>query len=129
MTSEAHYSKIELENMFADDFSIPQFPLLAEIYLKENDLYRAKKVCEIGLESMPDNIEAQYILAKIALLNNNIIQAERILQHCYKQKISSIKLVKLLVEVRDSLNRSKKETKKIIDYILNNIPDDSFANI
>ena len=39
-----------------------------------------------------------------------------------------MKATKLLIEVRDFLNRSTQETKKIIDFVLNNTPDDLFAH-
>ena len=40
----------ELETMFANDFSSPVFPILAEYYLEDNQLDRALKVCKIGLK-------------------------------------------------------------------------------
>ena len=43
-------NKKMLESAFADDFASPYFPILAELYLKEGDLSRARKVCEIGLD-------------------------------------------------------------------------------
>ena len=43
-------SQIELEIYFADHFDTILFPVLADIYLKNNDLVRSRKVCEIGLK-------------------------------------------------------------------------------
>ena len=67
MTIAIENTKSELENLFAQDFSHPTFPQLAEIYLEETDFNRARIVCQTGLQAMPDNIEGQYILAKIEL--------------------------------------------------------------
>tara|TARA_B110000263_G_C15169674_1_gene446309 strand:- start:158 stop:799 length:642 start_codon:yes stop_codon:yes gene_type:complete len=128
MQTNSLYTKIELENLFAKDFSHPTFPQLAEIYLRENDLNRARKVCQVGLRVTPNNIEAHYISAKIELLDHNIAKAEKILKDSYSNNAFSEKIIKLLVEVRDELSRSKKETKKIIDELLNSIPDDTYAN-
>mgnify|MGYP001372692548 CR=1 FL=1 len=122
------YTKQELENKFASDFSNLTFPLLAEIYFLENDFNRARKVCEIGLQTNSDNLDAQYILAKIELLEDNTIKAERILKNIYQLNPHSIKSIKLLIEVRDFLHRSKNETKKLVDFLLLNVPDDIFAN-
>ena len=36
MAVATDYSKTELENLFAKDFSNPTFPQLAEIYLQDN---------------------------------------------------------------------------------------------
>ena len=55
----------ELEKLFANDFSSPVFPLLAEHYYKTNDYYRAKKVCEMGLKGNNNNAQGMFILAKI----------------------------------------------------------------
>jgi len=128
MTSKLEYSKKELEHKFAEDFSNSTFPLLADLYFSEHDFERARQVCEIGLQHQDDNLDAQYILAKIELIEGNSIKSERILKSIYHLDPSFTKAIKLLIEVRDSLNRSKAETKKIIDYLLSNAADDIFAH-
>ena len=128
MTSKLEYSKKELEHKFAEDFSNSTFPLLADLYFSEHDFERARQVCEIGLKHQDDNLDAQYILAKIELIEGNSIKSERILKSIYNLDPSFTKAIKLLIEVRDSLNRSKSETKKIIDYLLSNVADDIFAH-
>ena len=128
MTSKLEYSKKELEHKFAEDFSNSTFPLLADLYFSEHDFERARQVCEIGLKHQDDNLDAQYILAKIELIEGNSIKSERILKSIYNLDPSFTKAIKLLIEVRDSLNRSKVETKKIIDYLLSNAADDIFAH-
>ena len=42
-------NQTELELYFADHFDTILFPVLADIYLEQNDFKRARKVCEIGL--------------------------------------------------------------------------------
>ena len=128
MREQAVHIKTKLENLFAKDFSNPTFPQLAEIYLEENDLNRARRVCQVGLQACPNNIDAQYILAKTELLDNNIVKAEKILKLSYKSNTFSEKIIKLLIEVREELNRSKNETKKIIHNLLTHIPDDQYGN-
>ena len=56
-----HYK--ELETMFADDFSSPIFPLLADYYFKDNQLNRALKVCKIGLINNPDNLYGEFTVS------------------------------------------------------------------
>ena len=41
-----------LETKFAEDFATPLYPILADIYLLEGDLVRARKVCEVGLDEI-----------------------------------------------------------------------------
>jgi len=128
MREQAVHIKTKLENLFAKDFANPTFPQLAEIYLDENDLNRARTVCQVGLQACPNNIDAQYILAKIELLDDNIAKAEKILKASYHNNNFSKKIIKLLIEVREELNRSKNETKKIINNLLTHIPDDHYGN-
>ena len=128
MKDNQKYTKSELESLFADDFSSPIFPILSEFYLKENDISRAKKVCEIGLKFDSTNIEGIYMLAKIHILSDHITKAEKLLKINFHNNLFSIQTLKLLVEIRDTLNRSSKETKKIIDQLLLIEADDSFAH-
>ena len=42
--------KKNIEEVFAQDFGSPYFPVLADLYLRDGDLRRAKLVCEMGLK-------------------------------------------------------------------------------
>ena len=42
-------NQIELELYFADHFDTILYSVLADIYLNQEDLKRARRVCEIGL--------------------------------------------------------------------------------
>ena len=109
----------ELEKVFADDFGSPVFPMLADYYLNENQLDRAKKVCSIGLKNSPDNILGEFILGKIFLKEEKIIQAEKKLKRVVNQS-TNIKALLMLVEVLINLNRSKSTIKKYI-FILDRL--------
>ena len=122
-------NQIELENIFANNFKTPKFLALAQIYFKSNDLERATKVCEIGLNEHSKNLDARYMLAKIYLLNNQINKSEQFLSKSLNDNLISIKMLRLFIEIRDSLNRSKNETKKIVDILLKNESDNAFANL
>ena len=128
MSDTSEYTKSQLEHKFAEDFSNSTFPELAELYFSEYDFIRSRQVCEIGLKHAPNNYEGQYVLAKIELIEGNTIKAERILKKIFKSNDSLLKPIKLLIEVRDSLNRSKIETKKFVDILLSHAPDDVFAH-
>ena len=120
--------KLELENIFANDFQTPHFFSLAEIYFHDNDFKRASIVCEIGLKTHGTHLEARYMLAKIYLLNNQIIKSEKFLSKSFNENLISPQMLKLFIEIRDSLNRSISETKKIVDQLLELEHDDIFAN-
>ena len=128
MDTNIQYTQSELEMIFANDFKTPQFILLAQIYFKSNDLDRAAKVCEIGLKEHPQNLEARYMLAKSYLLNNQINKSEKFLSNSLNDDLISIKMLSLFIEIRDSLNRSQNETKKIVDNLLVLQSDNTFGN-
>ena len=128
MDNTVQYNQSELESIFANDFKTPQFINLATIYFNENDLHRAAKVCEIGLVEHPSNLDARYMLAKAYLLNNKINKAEKFLSQSLNDNLISVQMLILFIEIRDSLNRSKNETKKIVDILLKNQSDNTFGN-
>jgi hypothetical protein len=128
MLNKNNYTKLELEEIFAQNFGSPLFPKLSNYYIEDGDLQRARKVCELGLKVLPDNIDGLYILAKIEILENQSIRAERLLKEAYNKNKASIEMTELLVKIRDSLKRSKLETQKIINSLLIIAPDNSFAH-
>ena len=129
MNTPIQQNQIELENIFANNFKTPKFLALVEIYFELNDLDRAAKVCEIGLNEHSKNLDARYMLAKIYLLNNQINKSEQFLSKSLNDDLISIKMLRLFIEIRDSLNRSKNETKKIVDILLKKESDNAFANL
>ena len=52
-------NQAELEVYFADNFDTVLYPILADMYLQNRDLVRARKVCEIGLGYHPDHVDGR----------------------------------------------------------------------
>ena len=100
------YSLKKLESMFADDFSTPTFPLLAELYFKSSQFDKAKKVCQIGLSYKPTNDIAQYVLSKIYLIEDNYIEAEKLLKKIINNNPSNFKALVLYITVAKKLKRN-----------------------
>lgn len=115
-----HYK--ELEAMFADDFSSPVFPLLADYYLKDNQLNRALKVCRIGLTNNPDNLFGEFILSQIFFKDKNFLEAEKQLKKIVNNSINIQALI-LLVDILIKLNRSKVTIQKYIIMLDKYIPN------
>ena len=107
--------------MFADDFSSPIFPLLADYYLKDSQLNRALKVCKIGLINNPDNLYGEFILSQILLKDKNFLEAEKKLKKIVNNSIN-IKALILLVDVLIKLNRSQITIQKYIAILNKYIP-------
>ena len=78
-TGKNFFSLYELENLFAEEFDSPIFPILADFYLNNSEIDKAFQVSTIGLKHSPNNFLGQYVLAKIHIINNNFIEAEKLL--------------------------------------------------
>jgi len=116
-------NKKDLEKEFAEDFSSPIFPILGELYLKNKELDRAKKVCTIGLKHDPDNINGYYILAKVHLYSNELSKAEELLAKIIDKKPLHINALRLIVNLHEELNISKKHKMKYLKKMFHIFPD------
>ena len=103
-----------LESVFADDFSSPICPVLADFYFKLSKYEKAKQVCQIGLQHNSNNYIIYYILAKIYLIEDNYIEAEKLLQHVVINDTTNFEALKLFINIKIFLNRSVKTYSKYI---------------
>ena len=116
--------KNHLEDAFAEDFSTPLFPLLADIYLAEGDIKRAAKVCEIGLSHDEFNTDGKFVAARVALMNQEFLNAEKLLKSVVTENRYHFNALRLLIDLELQLNRSLKTVKKYINTFLNYFPND-----
>ena len=107
-----------LETKFAEDFATPIYPILADIYLIEGDLARAKKVCEVGLEHDCTNVDGKYILGKVAIAENKLTLAEKWLKQVVDENPSHFIAFRLLINVKIKLKRSTKTIQGYINHLL-----------
>ena len=117
----------KLENLFANDFASPVFPLLAEHYYNIDDYYRSKKVCEIGLSKNTDNVQGMFVLAKIFYKSNDLYKGERLIQRLLKADPVNLKSLLVLFKIQKKLNRSNKALLSTITTILKICPNNPFA--
>ena len=73
-------NQIELELYFADHFDTILFPVLADMYLEQDDLKRARKVCNIGLKHHKNNSAGLFILAQVEKAEGNYKETEKSLE-------------------------------------------------
>ena len=116
--------KKSLEVAFAQNFDSPYFPILAELYLQEGDLRRAKLVCEVGLKHNLGNDFGKFILAKVALAEDKPTIAEKWLKQVVIDNPGNFNALRMLIRLEFSLNRSPKTINKYIQYILQYLPND-----
>ena len=117
----------KLESLFANDFSSPIFPLLAEHYYNTNDYYRAKKVCEIGLSNNASNVQGMFVLAKIFYKSDELFKGERLIQRLLRADPINLKSLLVLFEIQKKLQRSSRTLLKTITLILKICPNHLIA--
>jgi len=117
----------KLESLFANDFSSPVFPLLAEHYYNTDDYYRAKKVCEIGLNKNASNVQGMFVLAKIFYKSDELFKSERLIQKLLRADPINLKSLLVLFAIQKKLQRSSKAILKTISLILKICPNHVIA--
>ncbi len=111
-------SQIELEIYFADHFDTILFPVLADLYLKNNELNRARKVCEIGLKHHKNDPAGLFVLANIEKIEGNLKEAEKILEHVLLYAADHLLAAIQLCEIQTVLGRAKSRLLKSWKYVL-----------
>ena len=99
-------NQIELELYFADHFDTILFPVLADIYLNQEDYIRARKVCNIGLGYHENDAAGRFVLAKIEKAEGNLKDAEKELKHVLKYSPDNIDAAIMFCEIQTVLGRS-----------------------
>ena len=113
-----------LETKFAEDFASPFYPMLADMYLLEGDLTRAKKVCEVGLDYDSTNVDGKYILGKVAVAENKLTLAEKWLKQVVNENPAHFTALRLLINVEIQLKRGVKTIQAYTNHVLQFIPHD-----
>ena len=93
-------NQIELELYFADHFDTILFPVLADIYLNQEDYRRARKVCNIGLGYHENDATGRFVLAKVENKKNKTSPKK------VSKRSTPKKVIKKVDENTDSLNVS-----------------------
>ena len=112
-------NQIELELYFADHFDTILFPVLADLYFKQDDLRRARKVCEIGLKHHENDSAGLFLLAQIEKQEGNLKEAEKLLERVLLVTRDHLSAAEALCEIQTVLgratNRLLKSWKRVLD--------------
>ena len=111
-------NQIELELYFADHFDTILFPVLAELYLKQNDLKRARKVCDIGLKHHQNDSAGLFIVAQIERLEGNLKEAETALEQVLLFSDDHLAAAEMLCEIQTVLGRASNRLLKSWKHVL-----------
>ena len=113
----------ELEKIFSADNDSLIFPILAHCYY-EKKLYKyAVKICRIGLNESPNNLEGLYILAKSLLMSGQSADAARLLKKILKQFPYHLQSTLLLIHILEETNKNQLIIQSYIRKIFYFYPD------
>lgn len=111
--------KKAIETYFADHFDTVLFPVLADIYLRDGDYIRARKVCDIGLEHHPQHPEGLFILANVELAEGNLQDSEKLLKLIVETPQPHYQGAVMLANIQKRLKRSPNTIAKNWKRVLN----------
>jgi len=120
-------NQIELELYFADHFDTILFPVLADLYLKQHDLKRSRKVCEIGLSHHPNDTAGWFTLAQIEIEEGQLKDAEKVLEKVLLYSEDHLAAAKLLCEIQTVLGRASTRLLKSWKHVLRLEPTNQTA--
>ena len=117
--------KKALESEFAEDFASPFFPMLAEVYLFEGDLPRARRVCEVGLDHDFYNIDGKFVYARVAMAEDKFTVAEKWFKRVVEENRAHFNGLRMLIVLEFQLNRSPNTIQNYINRLLQFLPHDT----
>ena len=120
-------NQIELELYFADHFDTILFPVLADMYLEQDDLKRARKVCNIGLKHHKNNSAGLFILAQVEKAEGNYKETEKSLERILLYTHDHLAAAELLCEIQTVLGRASNRLLKSWKHVLSLNPDHKTA--
>ena len=112
-------NQIELELYFADHFDTILFPVLADLYFRQDDLRRARKVCEIGLKHHENDSAGLFLLSQIEKQEGNLKEAEKLLERVLLVTRDHLSAAEALCEIQTVLGRATNRLLKSWKRVLN----------
>ena len=120
-------NQIELELYFADHFDTILFPVLADMYLEQGDLKRARKVCDIGLKHHKNNSAGLFILAQVEKAEGNYKETEKSLERILLYTHDHLAAAEMLCEIQTVLGRASNRLLKSWKHVLALYPENKTA--
>tara|TARA_A100001011_G_scaffold237508_1_gene245394 strand:- start:2906 stop:3634 length:729 start_codon:yes stop_codon:yes gene_type:complete len=105
-------NQIQLELYFADHFDTVLFSVLADIYYSQDDLKRARRVCEIGLRHHKNDISGMFVLAQVEKAEGNLKETEKILEKIIIYCDDHLAATEMLCEIYTVLGRAQTKLLK-----------------
>ena len=106
-------NKLEMDKFIEENPGSIQFPIIADLSLKDKDFKKAEKICTDGLKHHPNNPDGLFILAQIKRELKNNKSAEKILKNLLKLHSTYPEGLNLLAKIKEALNRSSNTIRSI----------------
>tara|TARA_Y100000588_G_scaffold390903_1_gene497860 strand:- start:157271 stop:157897 length:627 start_codon:yes stop_codon:yes gene_type:complete len=99
-------NKLEMNKFIEENPGSVQFPLIADLYLKDKDFKKAEEICTNGLKHYSNHPDGLFILAQIRMKLKKTKSAENILKNVLKFHSIYPEGLNLLTKTQEVLNRS-----------------------
>jgi tetratricopeptide (TPR) repeat protein len=97
------------------------------MYLEQDDLKRARKVCDIGLKHHKNNSAGLFILAQVEKENGNYKETEKSLERVLLYTHDHFAAAEMLCEIQTVLGRASNRLLKSWKHVLSLNPDHKTA--
>lgn len=99
-------NKLEMNKFIEENPGSIQFPLIADLYLKDKDFKKAEEICTNGLKHHLNHPDGLFILAQIRMKLKKTKSAENILKNVLKFHSIYPEGLNLLTKTQEVLNRA-----------------------
>ena len=120
-------NQIQLELYFADHFDTILYSVLADIYLNQEDLKRARRVCEIGLRHHGNDPAGLFVLAQVEKFEGNLKETEGLLEKVLLYNEDHLAAAELLCEIQTVLGRAQSKLLRSWQHVSKLDPDNQIA--
>ena len=120
-------NQIQLELYFADHFDTILYSVLADIYLNQEDLKRARRVCEIGLRHHENDPAGLFVLEKVEKFEGNLKETEVLLEKVLLYNEDHLAAAELLCEIQTVLGRAQSKLLRSWQHVSKLDPDNQIA--
>ena len=120
-------NQIQLELYFADHFDTILYSVLADIYLNQEDLKRARRVCEIGFRHHENDPAGLFVLAQVEKFEGNLKETEVLLEKVLLYNEDHLAAAELLCEIQTVLGRAQSKLLRSWQHVSKLDPDNQIA--
>ncbi len=120
-------NQIQLELYFADHFDTILYSVLADIYLNQDDLKRARRVCEIGLRHHENDPAGLFVLAQVEKFEGNLKETELLLEKVLLYNEDHLAAAEMLCEIQTVLGRAQSKLLRSWQHVSKLDPNNQIA--